>query len=554
MTDITERLQEEIGQAAEEYLKDPQISYLPFTGFQDYLEKGERLSYENCYFARRRQLAVLALSYSFEPDETKKELLEQVIWEVCNEYTWALPAHLPVTGQEFGSASPVWIDLFASETGQTLGEILELAGDQLTPMIYQRVIHEIDRRIFQPFEAQPWAWEHKDNNWSAVVGGCVGMAALSVLPKNSRRQKHIIQRLDTAMQSYLSGFGDDGACVEGVGYWGYGFGYYIYFAKKLADVLGDWRYLEADKVKKIAAFPYYAMIKREDYLPFSDYAQPDLPSGLVSFCHDYFHVPVPTMKGASGLDFDHCYRFAQLSRNLSWTSRSILEEHKEDVAHYFQDAQWLAIRSPKQKFVFAGKGGNNEESHNHLDIGHFILGNGKTLYLTDMGAGEYTRDYFTDEKRYDYLVNSALGHSLPMVNRTFQQAGPVRGEKVSWQDRIFSLDLTGTYPEEAGLTSFVRRFEIDQAKRQVVLTDDFIFSQEKNRITENFITKIRPEIDGTMVKLCADECLKLEFSASEIEVIRKGYRSHSGAEEEVYLVQVRYEFGRRGSAGVRMGF
>ncbi|MDY4307971.1 hypothetical protein SNF32_14980 [Enterococcus mundtii] len=47
--------------------------------------------------------------------------------------------------------------------------------------------------------------------------------------------------------------------------------------------------------------------------------------------------------------------------------------------------------------MFAAKGGRNDESHNHIDIGHFVFGTREDLFLTDLGAGEYTKDYF-DEK------------------------------------------------------------------------------------------------------------------------------------------------------------
>src|SRR5690606_39665769 len=49
---------------------------------------------------------------------------------------------------------------------------------------------------------------------------------------------------------------------------------------------------------------------------------------------------------------------------------------------------------------FAAKGGYNNESHNHNDIGSFILyKEGKPLFI-DAGVGTYTKKTFSNE-RYD---------------------------------------------------------------------------------------------------------------------------------------------------------
>ncbi len=113
----------------------------------------------------------------------------------------------------------------------------------------------------------------------------------------------MIKRLDTAMQSYLNSFGEDGACVEGVGYWAYGFGYFLYYAQLLAEVLQEDTYLKQPKTRKIAAFPYYTMISPGHYVPFSDYSAIELPSGLVSYCYEHLGVAVPQLSGGQSVRF-----------------------------------------------------------------------------------------------------------------------------------------------------------------------------------------------------------------------------------------------------------
>lgn len=537
----TKSLQDEIEAARQEYVKRMRVSELSLKEFLSYTETGNRLTYEEQYFARRRELAVLSLSLLQDTDEQTENLLEQTLWEICNEYTWALPAHLPLIENRYGTASPVWLDLFAAETGQALIETIELIGQKLSPFLKERIFQEVERRILLPFESRPWDWEEKENNWSAVIGGCIGMIALSMLSMGSQRQRTIIQRLDKSMQSYLRGFGADGACVEGVSYWGYGFGYFIYYAKMLEDKLSDSRYLANKKVKNIAAFPYSVMINEKGYVPFSDYAQPDLPSGLLSFCHEYFQVSIPKIEAASSLEFDACYRFAQLYRNLSWTKPMNKQVAKPEGKKYFEDAQWLILRSEKEDFEFAAKGGRNDESHNHLDIGHFIVGNGKELFLTDLGAGEYTKDYFNEKMRYDFFVPSALSHSLPIINGYSQLPGKVGAESVCCHQEgaefHFQLSLGSIYPTEAFVKTFIRHFRVDPKKRKVKITDQFTFLKEKNKIVETFISKIKPELENKRVKLIGEKKCELSVDAGTVTIVEKSYPNHEGKIEKAYLIQ-----------------
>lgn len=542
MEKIVQPLVNELHQNSLDYLKQPIVQPLNFSGYQKYLDSGNRIDFENEYFARRRQLAVLALDYLTYPDDATKILLENVIWEICNEYTWALPAHMPITADTFGKDSPRWIDLFGAETGEALAEIQELIGAHLTPQINQRIDEEIERRIFTPFEDHDWSWQYKDNNWSAVIGGSLGITTLIKLQKNSVRQKRMLKRLDVAFQTYLSSFGEDGACVEGVSYWAYGFGYYIYFADKIKQVLGNTSYLDNPKVRKIAEFPFYTEMATNSFLPFSDAANIELPTGLLSYCQNQFHVDVPEFKQVNQLDFDNCYRFAQLYRNLIWTSQYQPTSHKTLRTHYFPNVQWLFERSDQDDFIFAAKGGHNDESHNHIDLGHFIFGTTEQLFLTDLGAGEYTKDYFNDDKRYNYLTPSARSHSIPTINDDDELFGAYSSTSDFDEIKnVFTLNLEKTYPDEAKISAFIRRFKISPNQRQLQLTDDFILTNQQNEIQEHFITTIKPIIKDNQVTLANNhQTCTLTFNSQQISSESLTYSDHNAVEQTVYRINVSY--------------
>lgn len=62
----------------------------------------------------------------------------------------------------------------------------------------------------------------------------------------------------------------------------------------------------------------------------------------------------------------------------------------------------------KGRTGIAFKGGNNDEPHNHNDIGSFLLTVEGEVFLTDLGCGEYTKEYFQPDTRYDICVTDLM--------------------------------------------------------------------------------------------------------------------------------------------------
>lgn len=539
---MIEKLQQEIRLEAEKLVANPGLPSLSFQEYQQFFKTGNRRHFEGRYFERRRQLVTLGLAYLKDSEQELKEALENVIWEICNEYSWSLPAHFEEENGQFILASDVNIDLFAAETGQTLAEMCEIFGNRLAPEVIKRVLVELERRLFGPLLERPWRWEQMGNNWSAVVASGIGLAALSVLPQ-SEEQKRIIARLDEVFKVYLNSFEKDGACLEGVGYWAYGFGYYMYFAEKYEQVYGSDRYFTDQKLCKIASFPYKSLISDTQFVPFSDVNEVTLPTGLLSYCQQRFDVLVPEFQETNSLDFDHCYRWAHLYRNLIWT-KTVKNVPRQSTVTYFFYAGWLIYRSEADDFVFAAKAGGNNESHNHNDVGHFIIGD-QTLWLTDLGAGEYTKEYFVDETRYQLLTNRSLGHSVPVINGCEQRYGDYHAKDVTYCEREtgveLSFDLTAVYPEITMLECYRRTFQVDFSEKNVTVIDEMRFKRVSNSVKQNFVSEIEPVIDRGGVAWGNQGSLWLHPIEGQVKCHEEVYKSHLGQVKKAYLLQIEQE-------------
>ncbi len=491
------------------------IPDLTFAQFHTFESAGTRVEFERPYFERRGRLVALTLVLVVDRSDEYVRDLENLIWEICNEYTWCLPACLP-GGLEACEADRVppeqTVDLFAAETSHALAEALFLLGDRLNRWIHYRVRREIERRVFRPLFHDPvhFDWESSVSNWASVCAGAVGMSAL-LLEDDRERLSGIVERVIRCMGSFLEGYGDDGACAEGISYWQYGFGYYVYFSDMLYQfTAGELDMLAGDKLRQIAEFPCKIQLSGTVFLNYSDaVSHCELNTGLVSRLVSRLKTAVPEMPGLPSLHADHCYRWPALTRNLFWTDPALLRKPLEDGTFYFPHIGCVADRRrvADKTIAFFAKGGHNAEPHNHNDLGHFILHAGGESLLVDLGMGVYTRDYFGSD-RYHLLHTSSEGHSVPVINGCPQHAGwKRRAEVIRYRneggDLHFSLDLTRAY-DDATLTRYERAFHWSHGTGQdmtacLALTDAFSFSDQPEFLEQRFISLHEPCADDGQV-------------------------------------------------------
>ncbi|WP_053374202.1 heparinase II/III family protein [Paenibacillus sp. FJAT-27812] len=488
---------------------DPELTY---SLFRVYGETGERLAYERVYFERRKRLNAFVIMALLEPGNKGYETAAlNIIWSICNEFTWCLPAHFNA-----GAEKPD-IDLFAAETGFALSEVSLLLGERLPALLRERIEAEVEQRIFRPFLNQgPYGWETAEHNWSAVCAGSIGAAAIHLID-DTERLSVVLERVLHSLDCYLSGFGEDGACAEGYLYWQYGFGYYVYFAQLLKSATdGKINLFDSDKVKEIALFQQKSFTGGSTVVNFSDSpASSGIFMGLSCCLHgEYEEVIVPDASLRADYSADHCGRWAPAIRNLVWVREEWMESDASgsvaiwpSESYYLPDVQWLLSRHAAEdggSYSFAAKGGHNEEPHNHNDTGHFIVHADGQTYLADLGSGMYTAQYFGEE-RYTLWCNGSQGHSVPIIDGCHQQNGATyratvmeaSADKLSDQ---LTLELSAAYGH-AELECFKRRFLWNKDRLPVLtLTDTIAFAassgQKEHTVTERFITFIAPELAG----------------------------------------------------------
>lgn len=541
-----------------------------------------------------------------------QERLEEIMVGICcEEQFWALPAHVDFKQIDLPETAHT-IDLFAAETAQALSEIALRLYDRLSCETVTCVAREVIGRVLQPFASSsvPYSWWETDRcNWSAVCAGSVGMTAINIDALNRRimeqympdnRDKDALTALDVllyrdgfqklppdwkkdclkracdALQCYLDGMEADGACTEGLGYYNYGMSFYAAFAEAYDTECGQEQnnvrgLMYRDKCGQIAMFQqkcyFKSRVGKGISISFSDGSMHEsyLPGLTAYLKHCYPQVQTPDDTLARPFDEDACYRYLTNERNISWLIKYADPEPACDpggdanllTTYLLPAAQWLICQDGNGN-GFAAKGGNNDENHNHNDIGHFLCVYNGEMLLTDLGAGEYTRDYFSD-RRYEILCNRSMGHSVPIINGAEQCAGDEYcADRFAWDEERHTLTISfaGAYPKGC-VRELVRRIRMcdvssadrqdinieeteSQCKMQIELQDLFIGSENTKSITENIVTEYEPVIqDGAVwIKGQQGQCrIWVEnCSDSAMKIIPCVHSDHAGNRQTIYRI------------------
>ncbi|MDL2229249.1 heparinase II/III-family protein [Treponema sp. OttesenSCG-928-L16] len=542
-----------------EVLDGTAIKSLPFSSFKLFDTTGDRSVFQKAYFERRKRLVVYGLLSWLDRRADYISALEDSIWAICDEYSWSLPAHMygmslvPDQGdvteagilKERTYRNEINLDLFACETGFALAECCAMLEDRLSPLVLIRARQEVRRRIIQSYLSHGGLqkWELMDNNWCAVCAGSIASAAM-YLVEDELLLGGILMKLMPAFERFVNSFSPDGACTEGLSYWTYGFGFYVSFADLLKirsagriDMLSD------PRCEKIARFQQACYFPGGATLSFSDGSCRDrFRQGLTDYLVKRFPgVVMPSTENVMGILEDDCYRCCLALRDLVWRGEAESGSINDDApCTVFPDAQWLLCRGEGGS-GFAVKGGSNNESHNHNDVGCFVFYRNGYMLLCDLGAGEYTKDYF-GERRYEIFCNSSFSHNVPIIDGKGQKDGApyaARNFRTGACGEVF-MDIAPAYDIPA-LERLDRHLRFDPGSGGFILEDSFVFSGSLLPVTERFLSIYEPSIGAGGITItapgggCSLRCA--EGTIPEIGITE--HRDHEGNTIAVYTIDFR---------------
>ena len=481
-------------------------------------------------FDHLQSSAILSLIYP-DNEEYYDNLLKSV-WAYLDDYTWAPLGHY--TKQYYGKTPKDFdfglIDIFASSAALALAEIKSLFQDRFPKLLIDRITYELRRRTIEPYLTRKYFWETHDNNWTAVCTGAVGSVLIYEAPELYYESR---ERLHASMKCYLDSYKDDGMCVEGVGYWSFGFGFFVTFAmleKELTNGEVDW--FKEEKVKEISKFIQKTFLQKNVLVSFSD-AGIDSPYsfGLPHMLKHIYGDEIENLPPDHGIVVYDNTHFNFALRSFIYYSKDFLaDKMSNDVTYSVENSSYLFKRT--ENYGFAVKGGNNGESHNHIDVGSFILARNNKQIICDLGAGPYEDGYHT-ERRYTFFNPSAYAHNIPMLNGVGEDS--VRREDVcvnyDWEKERASLEFSNAFGVDF-LTKAERAFDF---KKDSITMIDTLEVTKETEITERFVSVIEPKIvDG--VAVIDDVSLIVQGNLQPKITVKEVKRHLDGSIYNAYLI------------------
>jgi hypothetical protein len=479
---------------AEELLEAP-VPDQPDDLFLDFSRTGNRTRWQRVAGQRRGRVHTLVVAECLENKGRFLPAFDRIVRVLCSERTWVMPAHDRELTNFHGKT--VDIDLGSSALGWSLATADYLLADKLKPQTRRLIRDNLDRRIFAPYRDMVFGtreknwWMTTTNNWNAVCLGGVTGSALAVLDSAESRS-HFVAAAEHYSKNFLKGFTDDGYCSEGLGYWNYGFGYFIMLSEMVYQATDSKVDLLQDaKAKQAATFGSRIEIINGAYPAFADCSVRAEPgSQLMYFISRRLGMGLRRWEQVDAVSAGgSLYQSMMYSapNSASRTPPSKNASQGPGIRSWFDNAGVLICRpaadSPAQLAV-ALKGGHNAEHHNHNDVGSFVVVLGDRPLLLDPGGEVYTARTFSG-RRYESNVLNSFGHPVPIVAGKLQQTGSrARGRMLQ---REFSdstdtlvLDIASAYdvPE---LEKLQRKFEYCRSGGgSLSVTDEVVFSQARD--------------------------------------------------------------------------
>ena len=476
---------------AENLLQTP-IPDQPDDLYLDFSRTGNRTRWQKVSGRRRGRIPTLTLAECLENKGRFIPAFEEIIRVLCSERTWVMPAHDSKLSNFNGTS--IDIDLSSSALAWSLATADYLLTDKLSPEIRRLIRENLDRRIFEPYQdmvlgkrEKNW-WMTGTNNWNAVCLAGVTGSALAVIDSPHQRA-FFIAAAENYSKNFLEGFTDDGYCSEGLGYWNYGFGYYIMLGEMIYQATnGKVDLLQDNKAKQAATFGSNIEIINGVYPAFADCsinAQPG--SKLMYFVSRRFGLGLRSWEQIDPVSADGSLYESMMYSFPNSASRAPLSKEPSQgpgIRSWFDQAGVLISRpgpNSSSRLAVALKGGHNQEHHNHNDVGSFVVVLEDKTLLLDPGGEIYTARTFSS-RRYESNVLNSFGHPVPVVAGKLQQTGRQAQGRVINQAFTDStdtlvLDISSAYdvPE---LKKLERKFVYSRgACGSLCVTDEVTFSR-----------------------------------------------------------------------------
>lgn len=450
--------------------------------YMAYIKTGSRKAYENPYFLRRRKLIASVMHMCITGTEDAVADVIDGVWCILEESSWVISAHNvnPIPGAPAAKDKPLpemddmYIDLFSAQTGMILALTDRLVGDALddqAPVIRRRIRRAIEARILTPFMVHDDFWWmgfiRKDLcNWTPWIISNILIAA-SLEMDDVLRYAQLTDRACRMLDRWLAIVPADGGCDEGTAYFNMAGGALLdcmQWLERATD--GRMTFWQEEKIRNMVSFPLKTQLENGWFVNFADCdARPFLCGERLQYAGERTGDAALTALGVAhrGMpsrqiaDVPH---FTRLLDRIFRPAEAMAAARLKERDVWLPDLQLRVYE--KKGMILCAKGGHNGESHNHNDVGSFMLYVDGEPQVMDVGNMVYSAKTFIDETRYTLFNTRSKNHNLPLIGDCEQLVGAAHGARdVKCTDSGVFMDIAQAYGSEAGVLHCYRTLELD---------------------------------------------------------------------------------------------
>ena len=529
---LDEKKMERVVAEAENTYLPMELKVITLWQYRQYWESGVLSHFGTHFHERGRAMLCLGMAEAYERRGRFTDKLVDVIWAILEESTWMLPQHSGHTPYGGGKVPPVvgdrymhGIELASAYLSASMAVIYRYCDDILdavSPIIRERMLYELRRRTIKPFINANFTWSGiytgKCNNWCPWCVSNVLLTTALVENDMTVREK-VVEKSLSLLDIFTNVYAPDGGCNEGPTYWQGAGGTLFDCLEILFDLTeGKLDLFDNELIRNMGEYIASMNICEQNFVNFADGSpKVKLDANLVArYGKKCGSVSLETFGDYSDSFGDFLFHYGHPYRTLRClytpSKSGDIQMPKAKVAYYMPNLKVAIFReteTPSEGIFLAIKGGHNQESHNHNDVGNFVVyKNGKPVII-DVGVGTYTRDTF-GPNRYTIWTMQSNYHNLAMFGGVGERQGMQycsTEEEYNEAEKSYSLNIANAYPATAGVISYRRSAKLEPGV--VTITDKVELDAEKE-MDFVLMSHVKPEITEIGISL-AESCT-LEYS------------------------------------------
>lgn len=478
------------------------------TDYLEYERSGNREIMQSPYNKNNQAIVALLMAELAEGKGRFTDQLINGVFQSCEMTSWVLSAHL--TAQHSKRILPDYteqvIDLGSGNLSSALAWTYYFFNnefDKVDPAISKRLYYELKKRTLDPYmnEDRFWwmAFNLKPggmvNNWNPWCNFNV-LQCFMLLENDKDKLAKAVYRTMQSVDKFINYTHSDGGCEEGPSYWGHAAGKMYDYLQLLSNVTnGQVSIFDEPIIRNMGEYISRSYVGDGWVVNFADASAKGGGNAQLIYRYGKAVNSTEMMQFAAYLEKQEPSTF-KADIDIFRALQTLLyrnELNDQKPIHNTPDYTWypeteFCYIKDKTGLFLATKGGYNNESHNHNDIGTFSLYMNNMPIIIDAGVGTYTRQTFSNE-RYSIWTMQSNYHNLPVINEVPQAFGSqYKATNVVFNPKnsTFSADISKAYPETAQVKQWIRSYRLKNGILNIEDSFDLNEAMQNNQV--NFLT------------------------------------------------------------------